>query len=234
MASRRGRIQEFYATPRDHRLEILEKAAAGAQAFAFTGAQVVDAVVVRTDLNGYSDWSRDRPIQDRAALLDEFFSSVVPDLNQCGGVFFRDEGDCIVSLFTKYFGQEPTFDSVERFCMRACSRHYGQSRLSAKTVVAHGNVAIFQKAHEIGSQDWSAEGDAFIRAARLENAVPSKQEITFFADEYDASFQVTENIVAPGRPVTFSVNRESLQVPGLAFSGGWSDVVVLRYQDARR
>jgi class 3 adenylate cyclase len=230
MASRRARIQDFYGTPRNQRAQILEKAAASWDQFSFAGAKVVDAVVVRTDLNGYSEWSRERSIEERVSLLDDFFSAVVPELRTSGGVFFRDEGDCLVSLFTKYFGEVPSFDSIEVFCMKAGSRLYGQAQLSAKTVVARGNVAIFQKAHEVGSQDWSAEGDAFVRAVRLEQAVPSAQEITFFADEYQAAFAATSNTPVAGGRAAWIENHESLQVPGLALTGGWSDVVVLRYR----
>jgi class 3 adenylate cyclase len=234
MASRRARIHDFYGTPANQRSQVLEKAAAAAayDQFSFSGAGVADAAVVRTDLNGYSDWSRDKSIQDRVSLLDDFFSYLVPQLRQHCGVFFRDEGDCLVSLFTTYFGEKPTFDGIEAFCMKAGSRSYGKAQLSAKTVVARGGVAIFQKAHEVGTQDWSAEGEAFVRAARLEQAVESKQEITFFADEYDSDFAGTVNVAAPGAQPRWLVNRENLQVPGLALSGGWTDIVVLRPRGA--
>ena len=226
MASRRSRIQEFYSAPREQRGLYLEKAAAAHDQFSFAGAMVVDAAVVRTDLNGYSDWSRDKRIDQRVALLDEFFSFLVPKLRFYSGVFFRDEGDCLVSLFTRYFGESPTLDGIEAFCMEATRQRYG-CELSAKTTVARGKVAIFQKAHEVGTEDWSAEGDAFVRAARLEQAVQSKQEITFFADEYDWDFSAT-NIAKPGAPSRWTPCRESIQVPGLALSGGWSEVVILR------
>jgi hypothetical protein len=66
--------------------------------------------------------------------------------------------------------------------MVAAAREYGSARLSVKSVVACGHIAIYQKAHEAGSEDWSVERNPFVRAG-LETAVPSKQQITYFADE---------------------------------------------------
>src|SRR5262245_3296002 len=83
----------------------LEKSAASAQVFEFHGEAVLYSVVVRSDLNGYSAWARDKRPSDRAALLDQFFSFAVPELQLHGGVYFRDEGDCIVGLFSEYFGR---------------------------------------------------------------------------------------------------------------------------------
>lgn len=228
MANRRSRIHAFYSQPTNLRnLQLIEKAAAAAAGrFAFHGAALVESVIVRTDLNGFSAWARDRQVPARAALLDEFFTRVIPALGVAGGVYFRDEGDCIVSLFSDYFGGGWSCQSAEGFCMSVASNEYGAAKLSAKSVVACGRIAIYQKSHEAGSEDWSAEGEPFVRAGRLETAVASKPKITFFADEYDAHFSTT-NIAAPGRPGAWNVSRESLQIQGLGASGGWHDVVVL-------
>jgi hypothetical protein len=224
MANRRSRIHEFYTQMPGLRT-LAEKAAADAR-FAFHGPALVDAVVVRTDLNGYSAWARDRQAADRAALLDDFFTRVIPELNGAGGVYFRDEGDCIVSLFSNYFGTSWSYASAESFCMAATRNEYGTSKLSAKSVVACGRIAIYQKRHEIGSEDWSAEGDPFVRAGRLEAAVASKPQITYFADEYKAHFSTTNMRTVSG-PAAWTVDYDKLQMPGLGAAGGWHDVVVL-------
>jgi hypothetical protein len=96
---------------------ILEKAVAGAVEFPFRGSEIVFAVVTRSDLNGYSAWARTHSAAQRASQLDSFFSAVVPAIELGGGVFFRDEGDCIVALFSNYFQREASYDSIEAYCM---------------------------------------------------------------------------------------------------------------------
>lgn len=214
----------------------MEKAAASsAGRFAFHGPALAEAVIVRTDLNGFSAWARDKQAPARAALLDDFFSRVIPALGVAGGVYFRDEGDCIVSLFSNYFGGGWTYGTAEAFCMSAAAGEYGIAKLSVKSVVACGQIAIYQKSHEIGSEDWSAEGDPFVRAGRLETAVPSKRQITYFADEYRAHFSTT-NISAAGQPAArlWNVSSESMQIQGLGAAGGWHDVVVLERKQAEQ
>lgn len=175
MANRRSRIHEFYS-PRYELRSLQERAAAAAAAatgrYGFHGASLVNAVVVRTDLNGFSAWARDKPAAVRATVLDNFFTRLIPTLTAAGGVYFRDEGDCIVSLFSDYFG-DWSYQAAEAFCLTAGTLEYGAPRLSAKSVVVCGTIAIYQKAHEVGSDDWSAEGDPFVRAARLETAISS-------------------------------------------------------------
>src|SRR5262249_5581211 len=118
MANRRSRIHEFYSQPINLRTaQLFEKAAAAAAGrFAFHGPALVNAVIVRTDLNGFSDWARDKQVVQRAAMLDDFFTKVIPSLGAAGGVYFRDEGDCIVSLFSDYFGGGWSYQSAESFC----------------------------------------------------------------------------------------------------------------------
>ena len=48
---------------------------------------------------------------------------------------------------------------------------------------------IYQKSHEVDTKDWSAEGEPFVRAVRIEQAVESKQQIYYFADEFDELFR---------------------------------------------
>lgn len=227
MANRRERVHAFYNNPEQYRnasFEILEKAAAAADRFPFTGAKLVYAIVVRTDLNGYSAWAREREVGDRAALLDSFFSTAIPMLDQKGGVFFRDEGDCLISLFTSYFSASVTFAAAERYAMNLAGLEFGDEKLTAKSCISCGHVAIYQKAHERGSSDWSAEGEPFVRAARLEQAAESKPQVMFYADEYDSHFLSTNS--SPG-PSFWKVERVNLQVPGLGLAGGWTEVVRL-------
>src|SRR5260221_4634083 len=181
MPNRRENIHDYYR--KLGKAMLLEKAAASAITFPFKGDEIAYAAVTRTDLNGYSTWARDKTAGQRAAQLDAFFSSVVPAIETAGGVFFRDEGDCIVALFSGYFDRAATFASIEKYCMTASQREYGSANLTAKTCVCCGDVAIFQKQHEKTTGDWSAEGEPFVRAARLEQAVQSGKQITFFEDD---------------------------------------------------
>lgn len=230
MASRRSTIHDFYKRPAGQRpFHVVEKAASSADRFAFKGAQLTYAVVVRTDLNGYSTWARDKQVADRARLLDDFFTRVVPEAETSGGVVFRDEGDCIITLFTNYFNAVASFDSAEAFAMRVTAGEYGVAKLTAKSTISCGNVAIYQKAHEQRTQDWSAEGDPFVRAARLEQAITSKRQIVTYVSDYDAHFKNTSNYGQLGSKPKWSIRRDKLQVPGLALLGGWTDVVYYDY-----
>lgn len=206
----------------------MEKAAAAAL-FPFKGAQVVHGVVTRTDLNGYSSWARDRSARERAAVLDAFFSRVVPEIETAGGVFFRDEGDCIVALFSDYFERGTSYAKVRSYFMAVTPLLYGAPQISAKTVIACGQVAIFQKQHEVTTGDWSSEGEPFVRAARLEHSVNSTRQIVMYEDDYDSYFAPVAVYASPGTRAPWTSYRESLQVPGLGASGGWVKVVRLEY-----
>lgn len=149
----------------------------------------VNGVIVRVDLNGYSNWTQDRPVIERVALLNNFFTKVIEYLRKYEGIYFRDEGDCIVAIFSPYFGLQFPYALAEKFCKEVVSEQYGLARLTAKASVATGKIMIYQKSHERGTDDWSAEGEPFVRAIRLEQAVESKQAIYYFADEYNARFR---------------------------------------------
>lgn len=234
MANRRARIHEFYDRPRTviggvPGYSITEKTASAASRYQFRGAQFEKTIVVRCDLNGYSSWARDRGITDRVRLLNEFFSVVVPLLASHGGIYFRDEGDCIVAVFSGYFQLGATFDSARKFCQAVVSRKYGADQLTAKAVVAYDSVAYFQKQHEMGTDDWSAEGHPFVAAARLEQAVESKQRVTFFKADYDEFFAANVTLVPLGSPVPWTYTEGKLRVEGMGFVSGWTDIVTLEY-----
>jgi hypothetical protein len=182
-------------------------------------------------LNGYSDWVRGKSASARVSLLDQFFSTIIPALGTAGGIFFRDEGDCIVALFSDYFKIGATVQSIMGFCKSAASGAYGTSAesLSAKVTVTWGQLAYFQKAHESGTEDWSAEGQPFVRSARLEQSIESKPQIVFYADDYDRLFAQSASIAPPGGIYYWEIQRRSLQVPGLGLVGGWADVVSMEY-----
>lgn len=228
MANRRESVHEYYRRLPGGQV-LLEKSAAAAPQFPFKGASIEHAVIVRTDLNGYSAWARDRSAADRAAQLDAFFSRVVPQIELAGGVFFRDEGDCILSLFSAYFDRNASYKSIRSFCKSVTNSTYGKAQLSAKSCVSAGDVAFFQKQHEIASGDWSAEGEPFVRAARLEAAVSSIKHVCFLEEEYDRHFAETEVRGAPGKAAPWTIVREALQVPGLGAAGGWVRVVRLEH-----
>ncbi|HEU4583279.1 MAG TPA: hypothetical protein VFS67_33710 [Polyangiaceae bacterium] len=226
MANRRARIHEFYSQPGR---VIVGGTPAAASGYAYRGAGFWNTVVVRCDLNRYSAWARDKTIEQRVNLLNDFFSTVVPLLEEHAGVYFRDEGDCIVSVFSGYFGLGATPERARAFCQAVVSKTYGTDELSAKAVVAFGSVAYFQKSHEIGSDDWSAEGQPFVTAARLEQAIESRPHIVFFQEEYDQVFAQSARVAAFGGRYYWEVESRSLQVPGLGLPGGWTDIFTLTH-----
>jgi class 3 adenylate cyclase len=231
MTSRRDLVHEFYKRGRSHPTTTYRTGgvvAGTVSRLGFRGASQEYAIVVRLDLNGYSTWARDRSIGERAALLDDFFSKVVPMLEQQCGVYYRDEGDCIVAIFADYFRLGAGIDNVCNFVRAAVAEVYGSECLTAKCVVACGDVAFFQKAHEAGTDDWSAEGEPFVRAARLEAAVGSRQRVYWYADEYP-TFSSQVPLALPGDRYFWRVDLVSLQVGGLSLPGGWTDVVQLEY-----
>lgn len=227
MPNRREAVHEFYRSVPGGGL-LLEKAAASAL-FPFRGPAISHAVIARSDLNGYSAWARDRNAAERALVLDSFFSTVVPAIERAGGVFFRDEGDCIVALFSDYFERGATWKKIRSYCMEVTRQTYGVPQLTAKTCVATGDVAIFQKRHEVQSGDWSAEGEPFVRAARLEQAVSSARHVAMYEDEYDAYWEPVAEYAPAGSPALWTLSRESLQVAGLGAVGGWTRIARIEY-----
>lgn len=229
MPNRREAVHQFYRSVPGG-ASFLEKSAANSVSFPFRGPSLSNAIVTRTDLNGYSTWARDKSAAQRAVLLDAFFSAVVPMIYTAGGVFFRDEGDCIVALFTDYFGPV-SIDRVEAFSILATQLKYGAEGHTAKTTIATGPVAIFQKRHEAPTGDWSAEGDPFVRTARLEAAITtSARQILMTAADFDAHFRSTANNTPAGGTALWYPTREKMQVQGLGAVGGWIDVVRYEYR----
>lgn len=227
MPNRREAVHQFYRSVPNAGL-LLERAAASA-GFAYRGPAITHALVTRTDLNGYSTWARAQSAQTRAAVLDAFFSTVVPAIERAGGVFFRDEGDCIVALFSDYFGRGASNKTVRSYCLEVTPKLYGVPQLSAKTCVATGDVAFFQKRHEAPTGDWSAEGEPFVRAARLEQAVSSLRHVVMYEADYDAHFEPVAEYAPAGAWAPWTLHRESLQVSGVGASGGWARVARLEH-----
>ncbi|AHZ85171.1 hypothetical protein Bb109J_c2481 [Bdellovibrio bacteriovorus] len=235
--SRRQRFHDFYARksnvtgydvshpPATSARGLLTEAAASK--YEYRGDKIADAVVVRADLNGYSKWAADKSIAERVALLSEFFTAVVGDLDSSGGIYFRDEGDCVVGLFSNYFDTNFSYAQAEPFCRKVVGRTYGVAKLTAKCCVAMGKIAIYQKAHEIGTDDWSAEGQPFVHAARLEQSVPSKPAIYYFENEFQPTVLSTINFVGSGSKYNWLHETENMQVPGLGFDGGWTKIRVI-------
>jgi len=224
MANRRAGVQQFYDA-RQGPLTFINDAAAGR--YDFRGPAFAGTFVVRCDLNGYSAWAKDKVITERVSLLDTFFSTVVPQLGTFGGIYFRDEGDCIVSLFSDYFQTGSTPQSVRAFCQSVVSKTYGTDGLSAKAVVAHGPVAFFQKSHEVSSGEWSAEGHPFVAAARLEQAIDSKPQIVFFLETFQQLIWAHHPIAGTGEVYYWDVNTENRRVEGLNLPGGWAELVTM-------
>ncbi len=211
---------------------LLKEAAAAAateKRYQFRGSDLSDGVVVRVDLNGYSDRTQDRPIGYRVSLLNNFFTKVLEYLDEYNGIYLRDEGDCIVSLFSSYFGVMDPYSQVENFCKKVVSKYYGVDQLTAKAIVAAGEIAIYQKSHEVRTGDWSAEGEPFVRAVRLEQAVESNQHIYYFADEYRELFSRYTVSANMGEKYYWILGYRNEQVQGLRLSGGWVKLAINEY-----
>lgn len=203
------------------------RSSAASQKYKYRGDRIADAIVVRADLNGYSKWAADKPIASRVALLSEFFTEVVRDLDLCDGIYFRDEGDCVVGIFSNYFSLGFSNTQAEPFCKMVVGKAYGAAKLTAKCCVALGKIAIYQKAHEVGSDDWSAEGQPFVNAARLEHSVPSKAAIFYFEDEFKSTILPTINFVGSGGRYHWLHETENMRVAGLGLDGGWAKIRVV-------
>ena len=226
----RSEIVNYYLQ-RDTLLKEAAAAAATEKRYQFRGPDLSDGVVVRVDLNGYSDRTQGRSIGYRVKLLNNFFTKVLEYLDECKGIYFRDEGDCVVSIFSTYFGLADPYASVEDFCKKVVSNYYGYGvdLLTAKAIVAAGEIAIYQKSPEVGTGDWSAEGEPFVRAVRLEQAVESKQQIYFFADEYRELFS---RYTIPANMRTkyyWQLDYIKEQVQGLRFPRGWVELAIIEY-----
>lgn len=216
MLSRRQEIVNHYLQKSG---SIKEAAAAAAitDHHRFQGDDLCEGVVVRVDLNGYSSWTRNHSISDRVNLLNDFFTKVLMHLDEYEGIYFRDEGDCIVSLFSPYFGIEEPYVRSMYFCRTVVSDCYGVgvNRLTAKAIVATGEVMIYQKSPEVGTRDWSAEGEPFVRAVRIEQAAESKQQIYYFADEYNELFVQYTETPAAGERYYWLLDCKNKKIQGL-------------------
>jgi hypothetical protein len=224
MPSRRLAVRNFYNRPGS---TLLTSSTTPDAAYSFRGEEVAPTVVVRCDLNGYSTWSREVSLRERVQLLNETFTKIVWVVDACKGVYFRDEGDCVVALFSDYFQSGATARDLLDLCLFATKNQYGP--LTIKTSVAIGNVAYYQKPHEVDVDDWSAEGEPFVRAARLEQNVDSKQRIYFYADEYRNHFNGIIPVANEPGKATWNLVTESAVVPGLGYAAGRVDVTYLEY-----
>ena len=225
MPSRRQNIFSHYG----QRHIPLVEASAAERRYQFREPGLFEGVVVRVDLNEYSDWTRDHEVSDRVTLLDDFFTKVVSYLHKHQGIYFRDEGDCIVSLFSSYFELEDPYSPVDSFCKAVVRDRYGVDHLTAKAIVAAGEIAFYQKSHEIATGDWSAEGEPFVRAVRIEQAVESKQQIYYFAEEYNNLFSYYTNTAAVGEKYYWRLDYKNTQVQGLGVPGGWVELAINEY-----
>lgn len=205
------------------------RASAASDKYKFKGTAIANSIVVRADLNGYSKWAASKPIEARAALLSDFFTKVVSELDLHDGIYFRDEGDCVVAIFSGYFSNKFSYTQAEPFCRAVVRGTYGADKLTAKCCVAIGQIAVYQKAHEVGTDDWSAEGQPFVNAARLEHSVPSKAAVYYLEDEFAPTILPELRFVGDGVRYYWSHGTEQMRVPGLSLAGGWADVRVVEH-----
>ena len=224
----RSEIVNYYLQ-RDTLIKEAAAAAATEKRYQFRGPDLSDGVVVRVDLNGYSDRTQGRSIGYRVKLLNNFFTKVLEYLDECKGIYFRDEGDCVVSIFSTYFGLAEPYASVEDFCKKVVSGYYGIDGLTAKAIVATGKIAIYQKSHEVGTGDWSAEGEPFVKAVRLEQTVESKQQIYYFSDEYRELFSQYTRLANTRGTYYWQLERRNAQVQGMRLPGEGVELAIMKY-----
>ena len=74
---------------------------------------------------------------------------------------------------------------------------------------------IYQKSNEVCTKDWSAEGEPFVRAVRIEQAVKSKQQIYYFADEYNALFSQYTGAPVVGKKYYWQLDYKDEEIQGL-------------------
>lgn len=199
--------------------------------YKFKGEETVIGAVVRVDLNDYSKWAKEKQLSARRELLSDFFTRAVGFLENNDGIYLRDEGDCLVALFSDYF-TGGSFDpqKIETFCMNVVSNTYGSDDLSAKATVAIGDISIYQKEHESEDDEWSAEGEPFVKVSRLEHSIESKTpNIYYFQEDYDDHFRNLQVSPSPGQPYYWEINAENIQVSGIGLPNGWAKIVRLEH-----
>ena len=231
MQSRRPSIVSHYYRQLHGEDQGMIKASAAERRYKFRKPGVCDGAVVRIDLNGYSEWAEGRTVYQRANLLNTFFTKVVDCLDKYEGIYFRDEGDCIVAIFSTYFETASPYISADAFCKEVIRSSVDEGdALTAKAIVAVGEIAFYQKLHEVEVGDWSAEGEPFVRAVRVEQAVESKPQIYYFANEFDDLFNKYDK-----NPFSFNTKHyweyryEKKQIQGLKKSGGWEKLAIIDY-----
>ncbi len=230
MQSRRASIVSHYYRHLHGEDGGMIKASAAERRYKFQKPGVCDGAVVRIDLNGYSDWTQSRTIVERANLLNAFFTKVVDCLDKYGGIYFRDEGDCIVAIFSSYFETASPYVSADAFCKEVIGSSVDNNDpLKAKAIVAVGEMAFYQKLHEVATGDWSAEGEPFVRAVRMEQAVESKPQIYYFANEYDALIRPKTSSSGFVKKYYWTYRYEKKQIQGLKKSGGWEKLAIVEY-----
>ena len=176
--------------------------------------------VVRCDLNNFSGWCDEKTTSQRVELLDDFFSKTVGMLERMGGVYFRDEGDCILALFSDYFNLPEPILAARNFCRTVSAQKYGNDSLTSKSIVSIGPVVYYQKSFEKISGDWSADGDPFIFASRLEAEAQSSQVVHFFKEDFDQHYKGDLFDSKHWNTV-----EEKIRVAGIKAEGGWTRIV---------
>jgi hypothetical protein len=189
--------------------------------YQYRGISRALSAVVRCDLNKYSEWCREREPEDRVPLLNEFFTHTLITAQRYGGVYYRDEGDCVVLLFSDYFGTQGSLSNVRAFTRAVSRESYGEDGLTAKSIVSAGDLVYYQKHHEQGTDEWSADGDPFIFAARVEAEAESKRIVHYRKEEYDEHFAKSRS----DDDVDWETKEESVRIPGLWQPGGHQKIV---------
>lgn len=189
--------------------------------YRFRGTEKALSAVVRCDLNKYSEWCREKQPEERIPLLDDFFTRTLLTAQRFGGAYFRDEGDCVVLLFSDYFGTSDSLSRVRAFSRAVSREKYGTDLLTAKSTVSAGELVYYQKSHEVVNGEWSADGDPFIVAARVESEADSKQIVHFTKEDFDEYFSTSTSEDS----ADWVTEEQSARIPGLWKQGGHQKLV---------
>lgn len=140
------------------------------------GGATVEITALMADVVGFTTWSeRSRP-EDVVAMLNAFYTAVVPEILACGGIVTQFVGDAVVALFGAPV-RHP--DHAARACeaglrfqeaverVRAEHPDWPRFRVGVNTGPALvGNIGSEEMRH------YTAIGDTINLAARLEAAAP--------------------------------------------------------------
>ena len=135
-----------------------------------------EITAVFTDIEGFSDLTRQMPPQQLVALLDPYFTGVTRIVAAHGGMVDKIVGDAVHAFFNAPLDQPDHVDQAiaaaaairdfaARFASDAAGVKFGRTRIGVET-----GPALLGDVGQGGRTDYTAHGDAVNMAARLQEA----------------------------------------------------------------